>query len=128
MASPTIADVLVAVAAVKSELDTVKLQNNQQTSLLAALTEGVQIMSMTADSTQATVTDLDTKVDTLISLVQPSIQALRDALAAAQTQIAALQAGDAADVVTLSATISAAQAEAVKVDAAIVALTPPPVG
>ena len=83
-------------------------------------------MSQTADDTKAAVDALDTKVDALIAAIQPGFQALRDQLASAQQQIAALQAGEAADLVTLQSTIANAQAEADKVDAAIATLTPPP--
>lgn len=125
MAAPTLADVMAQLATLVAAVHRVDLQNQQQTALLAALTTGVQIMSQTADQTASTVADLDAKVDTLLSLVQPSIQSLRDQLASAQAQIAALQAGDAADAATLSATISAAQVETAKVQAAIDQLTPP---
>lgn len=83
-------------------------------------------MSQIATDTAAKVTELDAKVDSLIALVQPSIQALRDQLAAALAQVAELQAGDASDLATLQGTLAAASAEADKVDAAITALTPPP--
>ncbi len=125
MADPTLADVMTAIAALKAELDVVKLQNAQQTGLLIALTNGVQIMATLADSTKASVDTLDGKVDTLLGLVQPSIQTLRDQLKAAQDQLAALQAVDAVAAATLQATIDAASAEAAKVDAAIATLSPP---
>jgi hypothetical protein len=102
------------------ELVLVVLQQN------ALILERLTAMSTTADQTAASVTSLDAKVDTLIALVTPSIQTLRDQLAAAQAQIASLQAGDAADAATLTGTIAAADAEAAKVQAAIDALTPPP--
>lgn len=82
-------------------------------------------MSQVATDTQAAVAALDAKVDTLIAAVTPALQTLRDALAAAQAQVAALQAGDAADAATLTATIAAADAEAVKVQTAIDALGTP---
>jgi septal ring factor EnvC (AmiA/AmiB activator) len=125
MADPTLADVMAAIANLATAVHRVDLQNQQQTALLAALTTGVQIMSQTADQTATAVADLDAKVDALIGLVQPSIQTLRDQLAAAQAQVTALQAGDAADAATLSATIAAAQAEASKVQAAIDGLSTP---
>lgn len=112
-------------ADISARLERIDLQNRQQTGLLIALTNGVQIMSQTADTTKTTVDALDAKVDELIAKVGPGLQTLRDQLAAAQTQIAALQAGDAADVATLSATISAAQDETAKVQAAIDALGTP---
>ena len=89
------------------------------------VTEGFRTMSTVADNTASAVTTLDTKVDTLIAAIGPGIQALRDQLAAAQAQVTSLLAGDAADATTLQATITAALAEAAKVDAAITALTPP---
>jgi len=125
MADPTLADVMTAIAALRGELDIVKLQNAQLTGLLIALTNGVQIMATIAENTKASVDTLDGKVDTLIGLVQPSIQTLRDQLKAAQDQVAALQAGDAAAATTLQATIDAASAEAAKVDAAIATLSQP---
>ena len=126
MADPTLADVMAAISALRSDVTTVKLQNTQQTGLLTSLIAGVQLMATTADDTKTAVDALDAKVDTLIGLVQPSIQTLRDQLAAAQSLVAQLQAGDAAAGVTLTSTIAAAQAEAAKVDAAIATLTPPP--
>lgn len=121
MSEPTLADVL-------AKLARIDLQNQQQTGLLTAIQAGVTIMNTTADDTKATVEALDAKVDQLISLVGPANQALRDQLAAAQAQIAALQTADAAEVATLTETIAAAQAESAKVQAAIDALTPPPAG
>lgn len=94
--------------------------------LLLLLLERQETMSQIATDTDAAVAALDTKVDALIALVTPSIQTLRDQLAAAQAQVAALQAGDAADLATLQGTLAAAQAEAGKVDAAIATLNPPP--
>lgn len=91
-----------------------------------ATIERLITMSQIATDTAAKVAELDAKVDTLIGLVQPSIQTLRDQLAAAQAQVAALQAGDAADLATLQGTLDAASAEVGKVDAAIATLTPPP--
>jgi septal ring factor EnvC (AmiA/AmiB activator) len=126
VATPTQLDrIEAAIAALKAELDIVRSQNNQQTSLLNAISTGVQIMSDIATSTDAAVTDLDAKVDTFLAAVSPTIQGLRDALAAAQAQVAALQAGDAADAALLGGTLAHAQAEAAKVQAAIDALTPP---
>lgn len=127
MADPTQLDrIEQALAAQAAHLNRLDLQNQQQTALLTALTSGVQLIMSTADDTKAAVDSLDAKVDTLIGLVQPSIQTLRDQLAAAQALVAQLQAGDAAAGVTLTSTIAAAQAEAAKVDAAITTLTPPP--
>ena len=103
----------------------IELEQQQQTALLTSLVAGAKIMSTTADQTKATVDTLDSKVDTLIAGIQPGMQTLLAQLADAQTQIAALRAGDAADATTLQATIAAAQAEAAKVDAAIAALNPP---
>lgn len=105
-----------------------ELMFNQQTQILERLTT----MSQIATDTNASVNTLDGKVDTLIGLVQPSIQTLRDQLAAALQQATALQAAltaaqsdAAADATTLTGTLQAANAEAVKVDAAIATLTPP---
>jgi hypothetical protein len=119
MAAPTQLD------RIEAKLSRIDLEQQQQNALLNAISLGVQIMSQTADSTAASVDNLDAKVDTLLALVTPSIQALRDALAAAQAQVDSLQAGDAADAAKLSGTIAAADAEAAKVQAAIDALTPP---
>lgn len=83
-------------------------------------------MTQIATDTQTAVAVLDSKVDTLITAIGPGVQALRDQLAAAQAQLAELQAAGAADVTTLQATIASAQGEAAKVDAAIAALTPAP--
>lgn len=122
MAAPTQLDrIEAAIAALAAKATRIDLEQQQQTNLLNAISTGVQIMSMTADQTSAA---LDAKVDNLIAAIQPGLQVLRDQLAAAQTQIADLQAGDAADVVTLTATIAAAQAETAKVQTAIDALTP----
>lgn len=93
--------------------------------LLLLLLERLTTMSTVADNTASAVTALDTKVDALIAAVAPAIQTLRDQLAAAQAQVIALQAGDAADTTTLQATIAAADAEAAKVDAAVAALGTP---
>lgn len=119
MAAPTQLD------RIEAKLTRIDLEQQQQNALLNAISLGVQIMSSTADNTAASVDNLDAKVDTLLALVTPSIQALRDALAAAQAQVASLQAGDAADAAKLSGTIAAADVEAAKVQAAIDALTPP---
>lgn len=81
-------------------------------------------MTQIATDTAAAVAGLDSKVDALIAAISPGVQALRDALQAAQTQITSLQAGEAADASTLQTTISAAQDEASKVQAVIDALTP----
>lgn len=126
MADPTLSDVMAALSAVKSELDTIKLQNSQQTGLLVALTNGVQIMSATADQTASAVTALDAKVDQFLALVGPTVTSLQQSLATAQALIAQLQAGDAAAATTLGTTVDAAVAETAKVQAAIDALTPPP--
>lgn len=129
MAEPTQLDRIEATLALHGKhLDRIDLQNGQQTALLTALTQGQQLMATVADDTAAAVGDLDTKVDTLLSLVQPSIQSLRDQLAAAQALVQQLQAGDAAAGVTLTSTIAAAQAEATKVQTAIDAMTPVPPG
>ncbi len=92
--------------------------------LLLLLLERLTTMSQIATDTAAAVAALDAKVDTLIAAVTPALQTLRDSLAAALAQVAALQAGDAADRDALAATIADAQAEAVKVQNAIDALTP----
>lgn len=118
VADPTLSDVMAA-------LHRIDLQNQQQTSLLIALTNGVQLMSQPVTDTAAAVSALDTKVDTLIAAVTPALQTLRDSLAAALAQVAALQAGDAADAAALGETIAAANTEAGKVQAAIDALNPP---
>lgn len=117
VAAPTLTDVMAA-------LHRIDQQNQQQTSLLTALTVGVQLMSQPVTDTAAAVTALDSKVDTLIALVQPALATLSAELAAAQAQVAALLAGDAADASALAGTIAEAQAEAVKVQTAIDALTP----
>lgn len=93
--------------------------------LLLVILERLTTMSQVADNTAAAVAAENAKVDQLIALIQPTLQTLRDSLAAALAQVAALQAGDAADAVTLQATLDAANAEVVKVQAAIDALTPP---
>jgi phage I-like protein len=90
------------------------------------VTERLISMSQIATDTDAKVAELDAKVDTLIAAVTPSIQTLRDQLAAAQAQVATLQAGDASDLATLQGTLAAASTEVGKVDAAIAALTPTP--
>ena len=125
MADLTLADVMAALASLASAVHRVDLQNAQQTGLLVALTNGVQIMNATADQTAAAVAALDAKVDAFIAAVQPAVTTLQQALAAAQQQIAALQAGDTAAAATLGTTVEAAVAETVKVQAAIDALTPP---
>lgn len=125
MAEPTVSDVMAAISAVKAELDTVKLQNAQQTGLLIALTNGVQIMNATADQTKAAVDSLDAKVDQFIAAVQPVVTTLQQSLATAQALIAQLQAGDAAAAETLGKTVDSAVAETAKVQTAIDALTPP---
>lgn len=97
----------------------------QQSANHATTLERLTAMSTIATATDAAVANLDAKVDTLIALVTPSIQTLRDQLAAAQAQVAALVAGDAADLAVLTGTLANATAEADKVDAAIAALNPP---
>lgn len=94
--------------------------------LLLLLLERLDTMSQIATDTSAAVTAENTKVDALIALITPALQSLRDALAAAQAQVASLQAGDAADATTLQATLASATAETAKVQTAIDALTPPP--
>ena len=89
------------------------------------LLERLTTMSQIVTDTAAAVAAENTKVDQLIALIQPALQSLRDALAAALAQVAALQAGDAADAAVLSGTLTAANDEVVKVQAAIDALTPP---
>lgn len=118
VAAPTLTDVMAA-------LHRIDQQNQQQTSLLTALTVGVQLMSQPVTDTAAAVSALDAKVDTLIALVQPALATLSAALAAAQAQVVSLLAGEAADASALAGTIAEAQAEAVKVQTAIDALTPP---
>lgn len=93
--------------------------------LLLLLLERTQTMSQVVTDTQAAVAALDAKVDTLIAVVTPALATLAASLAAAQAQVAALQAGDAADAAALAVTIADAQSEAVKVQTAIDALTPP---
>lgn len=127
MATPTQLDRIEALlTSVDAKLNRIDLQNQQQTSLLVALTTGVQIMTQIATDTQAAVTALDAKVDTFIAAVNPALDALRAALAAAQAEVARLTADAAADTTTLQATIADANAETAKVQAAIDALTPPP--
>lgn len=133
MADPTQLDrIEAALAAMATHLNRLDLQQQQQTGLLIAITNGVQLMSQTADSTKAAVDALDTKVDTLIAAIQPAIATLREQLATAQQQAVALQAqltaaqsDAAADAAELAGTIASAQAEGVKVQTAIDALTPP---
>ena len=90
--------------------------------LLLLILERLTIMSTVADNTATAVTALNQKVDALIAAVTPALTTLRDQLAAAQAQVAALQAGDAADATELQATIAAAQDETAKVQSAIDAL------
>jgi septal ring factor EnvC (AmiA/AmiB activator) len=97
----------------------------EQAAFAHRILERLHAMSTVADNTAAAVAAENTKVDALIAAIGPGLQALRDQLAAAQAQIASLQAGDAADATTLTATIAAAQDEAAKVQAAIDVLTPP---
>lgn len=120
MADPTQLDRIEAL------LHRVDLEQQQQTSLLAALTTGVQIMSATADQTKTAVDALDAKVEQFLALVAPTVTSLQQSLATAQALIAQLQAGDAAAATTLGTTVDAAVAETAKVQAAIDALTPPP--
>jgi hypothetical protein len=126
MADPTLSDVMASLTAIRSDLATVKLQNQQQTGLLIALTNGVQIMSQIATDTSAAVATQNAKIETLLGLVLPALDGLRAANAALQTQVDALKAGDTADAATLQATIDASTAETARVQAAIDALTPPP--
>lgn len=125
MADPTLADVMAALNALRSDVVFVKLQNTQQTALLSSLVTGEQLMSATANQTAAAVTALDAKVDQFLALVAPQIATLQQSLATAQALIAQLQAGDAAAAVTLGTTVDSAVAETAKVQAAIDALTPP---
>lgn len=94
--------------------------------LLLLILERLDTMATTADDTKAAVDALDTKVDALIAAITPALTNLQTQLKAAQDQLTALQTTNAADKVTLQTTISEAQAEATKVDAAITALTPTP--
>lgn len=127
MATPTQLDRIEALLTqMVPKLERIDLQNQQQTSLLAALTTGVQIMSQIATDTQSAVVALDAKTDQLIAAIQPAIATLTQQLAAAQAQILALQADAAADTTTLQATIAEAQAQTAEVQAALDALTPPP--
>lgn len=135
MAEPTLSDVMAAIAALRVDLATVKLQNAENTGLLNALFNQGQIMTQLAQDTNAAVTAENTKVDQLLSLVQPAFKALQDQLAAAQAQavdlqakLTAAQSDAAADATTLTGTLASAQAETAKVQAAIDALTPPPAG
>lgn len=93
--------------------------------LLLLILERQDILMATATETQAALDALDTKVDQFIAAVQPVVTTLQQALVAAQSQIAALQAGDAAAAVTLGTTVDTAVAETAKVQAALDALTPP---
>lgn len=90
------------------------------------LSQRIQAMSQIVTDTAAAEAALNAKIDTLLGLVQPALDGLRSQLAAAQAQVAALQAGDAADATALQTTLTAANAEATKVQAAIDALSPPP--
>lgn len=103
---------------------TVPLSDLSDRALLLRIHERLDLMSDTAVATDASVTNLEAKVDSLIALVTPSIQTLRDQLAAAQALVASLQAGDAADATLLAGTLAGADAEAAKVQSAIDALTP----
>lgn len=94
--------------------------------LLLLILERLDTMATTADDTKAAVDALDTKVDALIAAITPALTNLQTQLKAAQDQLTALQTTSAADKVTLQTTISEAQAEATKVDAAITALNPTP--
>lgn len=82
-------------------------------------------MSQIATDTAAAVTAENAKVDQLIALVSPTLQALRDALATANAEVARLTADATADTATLQGSLAAATDETAKVQAAIDALTPP---
>jgi len=124
MADPTIADVIAL-------LRRIDLEQQQQNSLVNALSFGVQIMSQTADNTKASVDTLAGKVDAFIAAVQPAIGNLQTKLDAAVAQVTQLQQQIAsgepspADAAELQATITEAAAESAKVDAALAALNPP---
>lgn len=94
--------------------------------LLLVILERLETIMATATDTKTSVDSLDSKVDQLIAVVTPALQTLRDALAAALAENAALKAGEAVDAATLQTAVDAANAEGVKVDAAIAGLTPPP--
>lgn len=105
-----------------SDRQLLQLVYDRQTTIL----ERLETIMATATDTKTAVDSENTKVDALIAAVTPALQTLRDALAAALAENAALKAGEAADAVTLQTAVDAANAEGVKVDAAIAALTPPP--
>jgi hypothetical protein len=82
MAEPTLSDVMAALVAIKSELNTVKLQNTQQTALLSSLVTGDQLI----------MSNLDT------------LTAALSAVNAATSQEAALLAADTATLAQIQAT------------------------
>lgn len=122
---------------VMAKLNEIEQRQTHQTGLIAALTEGVQIMSSTVDNTKAAIDQLIVKDDALLAAFQTiatSNASLQAMLTGLQQQVAQLQqqiaSGDPSpgDVVTLASAVSEAQAEGAKIDAALATITPPAQG
>lgn len=117
-----------AIAAMAQMVRRLDLEQRQQVSLLSFLSNGVQIMSLTADQSKAATDALVAKADLALAAlvtIQTSNTALTGQLATLQAQVTALQAQIAsgemspADAAEIQAGIAEAQAESAKIDAAL---------
>lgn len=130
MADPTQLDRIEAAQAAQAKhLDRLDVQNQQQTALLIALSNGVQLMSTQVDSEVAAEQNLAVKVDSLLAAFaagQTANASLQQSIADLTAQIAQLRADGvitAADADKLTAATTEMAAKSAAIDTA---LTPAP--